>query len=68
MRWLAVLLLLVAAAPAAFAQDKIPVVIDTDIGADIDDAFALALAIASPELDIRGITTVPQSRRCRSAI
>lgn len=58
MRWLAVLLLLVAAAPAAFAQDKIPVVIDTDIGADIDDAFALALAIASPELDIRGITTV----------
>ncbi|HXD86328.1 MAG TPA: nucleoside hydrolase [Urbifossiella sp.] len=40
------------------AQKKIPVVIDTDIGADIDDAFALALAIASPELEIRGITTV----------
>jgi len=34
------------------------VIIDTDIGDDIDDALALALAINSPELDIIGITTV----------
>lgn len=33
------------------------VIIDTDIGDDIDDAFALALALKSPELWIRGITT-----------
>ncbi|HVC46485.1 MAG TPA: nucleoside hydrolase [Terracidiphilus sp.] len=33
------------------------VVIDTDIGDDIDDAFALALALRSPELKILGITT-----------
>ncbi|MCI0638592.1 MAG: nucleoside hydrolase [Gemmataceae bacterium] len=39
-------------------QRRIPVLIDTDIGDDIDDAFALALALASPELDVRGITTV----------
>lgn len=58
MRWIAIALLLMAATPAALAQKKIPVVIDTDIGADIDDAFALGLAIASPELEIRGITTV----------
>lgn len=58
MRWIAILFLLAAVAPDATAQKKKPVVIDTDIGADIDDAFALALAIASPELDIRGITTV----------
>jgi purine nucleosidase len=32
-------------------------IIDTDIGDDIDDAFALALAIQSPELKILGITT-----------
>ena len=32
-------------------------VIDTDIGDDIDDAFALALALRSPELRIVGITT-----------
>ncbi len=33
------------------------VVLDTDIGDDIDDAFALALALRSPELHILGITT-----------
>lgn len=32
-------------------------IIDTDIGDDIDDAFALALALRSPELRIIGITT-----------
>lgn len=44
-----------------FAQDvkqKIPVLIDTDFGTDIDDAYALALALASPELDVLGVTTV----------
>jgi purine nucleosidase len=33
------------------------VILDTDIGDDIDDAFALALALRSPELQIIGITT-----------
>ncbi len=33
------------------------VVIDTDIGDDIDDAFALALALRSPELQVIGVTT-----------
>jgi purine nucleosidase len=32
-------------------------ILDTDIGDDIDDAFALALALKSPELRILGITT-----------
>jgi inosine-uridine nucleoside N-ribohydrolase len=32
-------------------------IIDTDIGDDIDDAFALALALRSPELHMLGITT-----------
>ena len=36
----------------------IPIVLDTDIGDDIDDALALALALNSPELDLRGVTTV----------
>ena len=31
--------------------------IDTDIGDDIDDAFALGLAVSSPELEILGVTT-----------
>ena len=33
------------------------VILDTDIGDDIDDAFALALALRSPELRILGVTT-----------
>lgn len=42
----------------AQAAEPLQVIIDTDIGSDIDDAFALGLAIASPELEIIGITTV----------
>ncbi len=34
------------------------VLIDTDIGDDIDDALALALALRSPEIDLQGVTTV----------
>jgi purine nucleosidase len=37
------------------ASEKI--VIDTDIGDDVDDAFALGLALKSPEVEILGITT-----------
>ena len=43
------------AAPAAPA--RLPVVIDTDVGDDIDDAFALVLALSDPRLDVIGITT-----------
>jgi purine nucleosidase len=33
------------------------VIIDTDIGDDVDDAYAIGLALQSPELKILGITT-----------
>ena len=33
------------------------IIIDTDIGDDVDDAFAVALALRGPELQILGITT-----------
>jgi len=50
------LLCLVSAATSAQAvREKI--IIDTDIGDDVDDAFALALAVKSPELQVLGITT-----------
>ena len=32
------------------------VILDSDLGSDVDDAFALALLLASPELEILGIT------------
>jgi inosine-uridine nucleoside N-ribohydrolase len=39
----------------AHAPERI--IIDTDIGDDVDDAFALALAVKSPELQILGVMT-----------
>jgi purine nucleosidase len=36
---------------------KTEIIIDTDVGDDVDDAFAIALALTSPELKILGIAT-----------
>ncbi|MHB9024984.1 MAG: nucleoside hydrolase [Armatimonadota bacterium] len=35
----------------------IPVILDTDIGGDIDDTWALAFLLRSPELDLKLVTT-----------
>ena len=44
--------------PAAAAKGRrIPVILDTDIGDDIDDTWALALLLRSPELDLRLVVT-----------
>jgi purine nucleosidase len=57
----AALFLCLFSAPAqsqpASAEAKTKVIIDTDIGDDVDDAFALGLALNSPEVEIVGITT-----------
>jgi purine nucleosidase len=42
--------------PLASAS-KTKIIIDTDIGDDVDDAFAVGLALTSPEVQILGITT-----------
>jgi inosine-uridine nucleoside N-ribohydrolase len=47
---------------------SLPVVIDTDIGTDIDDTWALALALRSPEIDIRLITTVAGDPHYRARV
>jgi inosine-uridine nucleoside N-ribohydrolase len=51
-----------AAAPATPAQ---PVIIDTDVGDDIDDAFALAVALQDARLNVIGITTAWGDTRTR---
>ncbi len=43
-------------------------ILDTDIGTDIDDSWALALLLASPELDLRLITTVSGDVRYRAGL
>ena len=37
----------------SIAPPSIPVVFDTDFGGDIDDAWALALLLSSPELELK---------------
>ncbi len=53
---------------AADALAKIPVILDTDIGTDIDDAFALALIIKSPEFELLGVTTVSGDTAARARL
>lgn len=53
-------LLLVLAAPLHAAErqpERQQVIVDMDIGDDIDDSFALALLLQSPDIEIVGITT-----------
>ncbi|MFD2130869.1 nucleoside hydrolase [Pseudogracilibacillus auburnensis] len=44
------------------------IIIDTDIGTNADDAIAIALAARSPEISIKGITTVYGNVKIRAAI
>ena len=44
------------------------IIIDTDIGDDIDDAFAILLALSSDKFDILGITTVFRNAENRGKI
>ena len=53
-------------AQATSTREKI--IIDTDIGDDVDDAFALALAVKSPELEILGVTTTFGDTEARAKI
>lgn len=59
--WMIVLCLLAAGSKYAWAQKHLPapqkVILDTDIGDDIDDAYALGLVLTSPELKLLGVTT-----------
>ena len=59
LRWWVCLLACMVPA-SSLAQSATPpekIIIDTDIGDDVDDAFALALAVKSPELQVLGVTT-----------
>lgn len=44
------------------------IIIDTDIGDDVDDVLALAVATSSPELKLRGVTTVMANAPRRAAL
>lgn len=44
------------------------IILDTDIGTDVDDCLALALILASPELRLAAVTTVYGDARLRARI
>lgn len=45
-----------------------PVLLDTDVGTDVDDAIAIALLAAAPELDLRAVTVVSGDTTHRARI
>ena len=44
------------------------IILDTDIGSDIDDAVCLAYLLAQPECELVGITTVSGEPEKRAAV
>jgi inosine-uridine nucleoside N-ribohydrolase len=57
-----------AAQSSGASAGRKKIIIDTDIGDDIDDAFAVALALRSPELQVLGITTAFGDTEARAKI
>jgi purine nucleosidase len=54
--------------PNRRGMDTIPILFDTDIGSDIDDAVALAYLLRQPRCDLLGITTVTGEPDKRAAL
>src|SRR5207248_2675228 len=76
MAWLSLALLAAAArmpvsagaATTATTVHPLPVIIDTDVGDDIDDAFALTLALNDPRVEVIGVTTAWGDTRTRTLL
>jgi inosine-uridine nucleoside N-ribohydrolase len=73
MSFLGALAFLLLCAPATVPAQKSgavreKLIIDTDIGSDVDDAFAVALALSSPEFQVLGFTTSSGDTEARARI
>jgi len=67
--WLAIVFwCLCLASVGSCAQAREKIIIDTDIGDDVDDAFALALAVKSPEFEILGVSTTFRDTELRAKL
>lgn len=45
-----------------------PILLDTDVGTDVDDAIAIALLATAPQIDLRAVTTVSGDTTLRARI
>jgi purine nucleosidase len=61
----AVVAVLLCTAADASAQ-RLKVILDTDIGSDIDDAWALGFAMLSPDIELLGVTITDGDTRARA--
>jgi purine nucleosidase len=52
----------------ALAQQRMKILLDTDIGSDIDDAWALGLLIASPDVELVGVTITDGDTAARAKL
>jgi len=57
-----------ADAAAPDTARPLPVIIDTDVGDDIDDAFALTVALKDSRLEVLGVTTAWGDTRTRTLL
>ena len=53
-----IILLLLTLTVSVSAADKQKIILDCDLGGDIDDAFAVALVLTSPEFEVLGLVDV----------
>jgi len=49
-------------------RKPIPVILDTDVGGDIDDTWAIAMMLRSPELDVRLIVSATANTEYRAKL
>ena len=67
-RAFAILGLALAVAAPLRAAERMKVVLDTDIGTDIDDAWALGFALAHPGFDLVGVTVTDGDTAARAKV
>lgn len=48
--------------------NRLKVILDTDIGTDVDDLMALALILGTPDIELLGVTTVYGDTRLRAQL
>ena len=60
--------LLFLAAPLWGASRPIPIILETDIGGDVDDTYALVLAARSPQVNLLAVVTAYGNVALRSAV
>jgi inosine-uridine nucleoside N-ribohydrolase len=62
------LLVLLLSSPSAFSEGKTKIILDTDIGDDIDDAWALAFVVSHQAFEPLGITVTHGNTPARARV